>query len=180
MPAASEPPPPDELLVGLPRNLLDNACQKRIARVAVTALLPGKKSSGFVFTHATRSGSVTLWILAQAGTPAANRSRASSQARTIRVSSTIPDFLNGSVITIKRDAGCTPRIARLLFAAGSTPLRKYQRVTAARPGGMGENEAARFLPGSKSSYSNTGYAFLACIIEQVSGKPYEQFLAEEV
>ena len=37
-----------------------------------------------------------------------------------------------------------------------------------------------FFPGSKSSYSNTGYAFLAYIIEQVSGKPYEQFLAEEV
>ena len=37
-----------------------------------------------------------------------------------------------------------------------------------------------FLPGSKSSYSNTGYAFLAYIIERVSDKPYEQFLAEEI
>ena len=37
-----------------------------------------------------------------------------------------------------------------------------------------------FLPGSKSSYSNTGYAFLAYIIEQVSGKSYEQFLTDEI
>jgi CubicO group peptidase (beta-lactamase class C family) len=37
-----------------------------------------------------------------------------------------------------------------------------------------------FLPGSKSSYSNTGYGFLGYIIERVSGKPYDQFITEEI
>jgi CubicO group peptidase (beta-lactamase class C family) len=37
-----------------------------------------------------------------------------------------------------------------------------------------------FEPGTKNSYSDTGYAFLAYIIEKVSGKPYGQFVADEV
>lgn len=37
-----------------------------------------------------------------------------------------------------------------------------------------------FDPGTKSSYSDTGYAFLAYIIEKVSGKPYSQFIADEI
>ena len=37
-----------------------------------------------------------------------------------------------------------------------------------------------FEPGSKSRYSDTGYAFLAYIIERVSGKSYSQFIADEI
>jgi D-alanyl-D-alanine carboxypeptidase len=37
-----------------------------------------------------------------------------------------------------------------------------------------------FEPGTKGSYSDTGYAFLAYIIEKVSGKPYGQFIADEI
>ncbi|MCC6426181.1 MAG: beta-lactamase family protein [Phycisphaerales bacterium] len=38
----------------------------------------------------------------------------------------------------------------------------------------------RFAPGTKMEYSNVGYFLLAAIIEQVSGKSYEAFIAEEV
>jgi CubicO group peptidase (beta-lactamase class C family) len=37
-----------------------------------------------------------------------------------------------------------------------------------------------FEPGTKSSYTDTGYAFLAYIIEKVSGKSYGQFVADEI
>lgn len=38
----------------------------------------------------------------------------------------------------------------------------------------------RFLPGEWQRYSNLGYLLLSDIIEKVSGKPYEQFISEEV
>jgi CubicO group peptidase (beta-lactamase class C family) len=37
-----------------------------------------------------------------------------------------------------------------------------------------------FEPGSKFSYSNSGYLLLGYIIEQVSGKTYEQFIRENI
>lgn len=38
----------------------------------------------------------------------------------------------------------------------------------------------RFMPGEWEKYSNFGYLLLSEIIEKVSGKPYEQFICEEV
>lgn len=38
----------------------------------------------------------------------------------------------------------------------------------------------RFMPGEWEKYSNFGYLLLSEIIEKVSGKPYEQFIREEV
>lgn len=38
----------------------------------------------------------------------------------------------------------------------------------------------RYLPGSVHKYSNFGYILLSEIIEKVSGKPYEQFMKEDV
>ena len=37
-----------------------------------------------------------------------------------------------------------------------------------------------FEPGSKYSYNNSGYFLLGAIIEQVTGKPYEQVLKENI
>lgn len=38
----------------------------------------------------------------------------------------------------------------------------------------------RFMPGTWQRYSNFGYLLLSRIIEEVSGKPYEQFIKEDV
>lgn len=38
----------------------------------------------------------------------------------------------------------------------------------------------RYIPGSVHKYSNFGYILLSEIIERVSGKPYEQFMKEDV
>ena len=42
------------------------------------------------------------------------------------------------------------------------------------------DSALDFDPGSKFSYSNSGYFVLGAIIEQVTGKPYEQVLHENI
>ena len=42
------------------------------------------------------------------------------------------------------------------------------------------NRPIRFEPGSWQRYSNFGYLLLSDIIEKVSGKPYEQFIREDV
>jgi CubicO group peptidase (beta-lactamase class C family) len=43
-----------------------------------------------------------------------------------------------------------------------------------------QQSAAKFPPGSKWDYSNSGYATLAMIVEKVSGKPFGQFLQERI
>jgi CubicO group peptidase (beta-lactamase class C family) len=43
-----------------------------------------------------------------------------------------------------------------------------------------ESKPLDFAPGAKWSYSNSGYAILGSIIEQVSGESYSQFLQQEI
>jgi CubicO group peptidase (beta-lactamase class C family) len=42
------------------------------------------------------------------------------------------------------------------------------------------DEKMDFHPGTRFSYSNTGYVILGQIIERASGQPWEQFLAEQI
>ena len=91
----------------------------------------------------------------------------------------IPDFLNGERITIEQMLTHTSGLLDF-YSLPEYPLRKYQKVTLPDLVAWVKTKPLDFFPGSKSSYSNTGYAFLAYIIEQVSGKPYEQFLTEEI
>jgi CubicO group peptidase (beta-lactamase class C family) len=43
-----------------------------------------------------------------------------------------------------------------------------------------KTDSTYFKPGSKHQYSNTGYAILAMIIEKIYGKPYRDFLRENI
>ena len=43
-----------------------------------------------------------------------------------------------------------------------------------------QQSAGKFPPGSKWEYSNSGYAVLAMIVEEVSGKPFGEFLRERI
>jgi len=91
----------------------------------------------------------------------------------------IPGYLNGDRITIEE---------MLLHSSGlpdyySLPdyaTKKYERMTLPDLIAWVKNKPLDFLPGSKSSYSNTGYGFLAYILEQVSGKPYDEFIDDEI
>jgi CubicO group peptidase (beta-lactamase class C family) len=91
----------------------------------------------------------------------------------------VPDFLNGERITIEQMLAHSSGLPDY-YSLPEYPAKKYQRVTLPELIAWVKTKPLDFLPGSKSSYSNTGYGFLAYIIEQVSGKSYEQFLAEEV
>lgn len=91
----------------------------------------------------------------------------------------VPGYLNGDRITIEE---------MLMHSSGlpdyySLPeyaTKKYDRVTLPDLIAWVKNKPLDFLPGSKSSYSNTGYGFLAYVIEQVSGKPYDEFVDNEL
>jgi CubicO group peptidase (beta-lactamase class C family) len=91
----------------------------------------------------------------------------------------VPDFLNGERITIEQMLAHSSGLPDY-YSLPEYATRKYQRVTLSDLIGWVKTKPLDFLPGSKNSYSNTGYGFLAYIIEQVSEKPYEQFLADEI
>lgn len=91
----------------------------------------------------------------------------------------IPDFPNGDKITV----------LELLEHSSGIPsydaIPEYEDLKA-KPVHLDDliaimrKKPLDFEPGSKSSYSNTGYAFLAYIIEKVSGKSYSEFIADEI
>jgi CubicO group peptidase (beta-lactamase class C family) len=91
----------------------------------------------------------------------------------------IPDFLNGERITIEHMLTHTSGLPDF-YSLPEYPTRKYQKVTLPDLVAWVKTKPLDFLPGSKSSYSNTGYAFLAYVVEQVSGRPYDEYLAEEI
>jgi CubicO group peptidase (beta-lactamase class C family) len=91
----------------------------------------------------------------------------------------VPDFLNGERITIEQMLAHSSGLPDY-YSLPEYASKKYQRVTLPDLIAWVKTQPLDFLPGSKSSYSNTGYGFLAYIIERVSGKSYDQFLAEEI
>ena len=91
----------------------------------------------------------------------------------------VPGYLNGDRITIEQMLTHSSGLPDF-YSLPEYPAKKYQRVSLADLIGWVKTKPLDFLPGSKTSYSNTGYAFLAYIIEQVSGEPYEQFIGEEL
>ncbi len=43
-----------------------------------------------------------------------------------------------------------------------------------------KTDSTYFVPGSKHQYSNTGYALLSLIVEKISGKPFRDYLNENI
>jgi CubicO group peptidase (beta-lactamase class C family) len=77
----------------------------------------------------------------------------------------------------------------------SITIRQLLDHTAGLPIGVGPDDAAatldtwrarlfatplEFAPGASRRYSNAGYSLLAAVIEQVSGMPYERFIAQRI
>jgi len=90
----------------------------------------------------------------------------------------IPDYLNGDRITIEQMLTHSSGLPDF-YSLPEYPAKKFQRVTLSDLIAWVKTKPLDFLPGSKNSYSNTGYGFLAYIIEQASGETYDQFITEE-
>lgn len=91
----------------------------------------------------------------------------------------VPDFLNGERITVEQLLMHSSGLPDF-YSLPEYPIKKYQRVTLPDLVAWVKTKPLDFLPGSKSSYSNTGYGFLAYIVEQVSGKTYEEYVGEAI
>lgn len=91
----------------------------------------------------------------------------------------VPEYLNGDRITIEQMLTHSSGLPDF-YSLPEYSAKKYQRVTLPDLIAWLKTKPLDFLPGSKNGYSNTGYAFLAYIIEQVSGESYEQFISEEI
>lgn len=98
---------------------------------------------------------------------------------TDKLSQYISDFPNGDKITIldllNHSSGIPSYYAIPEYEALKTKPVGFDDLIA-----IMRKKPLDFEPGTKSSYSDTGYAFLAYIIEKVSGKPYGQFIADEI
>jgi CubicO group peptidase (beta-lactamase class C family) len=91
----------------------------------------------------------------------------------------LPDYLNGDRITIDQMLSHSSGLPDY-YSLPEYSTKKYQRVTLPDLIAWVKTKPLDFLPGSKNTYSNTGYGFLAYIIEQASGKRYDQFIADEI
>jgi len=91
----------------------------------------------------------------------------------------VPGYLNGDRITIEQMLLHSSGLPDF-YSLSEYPAKKYQRVTLPDLIAWVKTKPLDFLPGSKNGYSNTGYGFLAYIVEQVSGQPYEQFISDEI
>jgi CubicO group peptidase (beta-lactamase class C family) len=91
----------------------------------------------------------------------------------------LPDYLNGEKITVEQMLAHRSGLPDY-YSLPEYATKKSQRVMLPDLIAWVKTKPLDFLPGSEFRYSNTGYAFLAYIVEQVSGKRYEEFVAEEL
>jgi CubicO group peptidase (beta-lactamase class C family) len=91
----------------------------------------------------------------------------------------LPDYLNGDKITVEQMLTHRSGLPDF-YALPEYPTKKFQHIGFPELIAWVKTKPLDFLPGSESRYSNTGYAFLAYIVQQASGKSYEQFVAEEL
>lgn len=89
----------------------------------------------------------------------------------------LPDFPNGNRITIRHllthTSGVYEPFRNPVFIENLSSLKKYSNTEKVN---YFINEPLDFEPGSKFSYSNSGYVLLGVIIEKITGKSYEECL----
>ncbi|HYE54134.1 MAG TPA: serine hydrolase [Chitinophagaceae bacterium] len=90
----------------------------------------------------------------------------------------IPDYPLGDKITIHHLLTHTSGIFNYTADARFMNVESARPVALEKLIGLFKNKPLDFEPGTQYRYSNSGYILLGYIIQQVSGKPYEQFLHE--
>lgn len=92
----------------------------------------------------------------------------------------LPDFpTRGKRITIEQLLTHTSGI-KSVTGMPSWPAHMREDWTLAQLIAFFQNEPFDFEPGTKWKYNNSGYHLLGAIIEKVSGKKYEDFVAEAI
>lgn len=98
---------------------------------------------------------------------------------TDKISKYIPDFPNADNITIHHLLTHTSGIKDYTKMKSIWEISK-KKMSPKELIDFFKNEEVDFKPGEKFSYNNSGYIVLGYIIEQVSGKSYEEFVEEEI
>lgn len=96
-----------------------------------------------------------------------------------KLSKYIPDYPNGDKITlynlITHTSGITNVTSLPFFDSVKVMPHTYEQLIS-----YFKNKPLEFEPGTKMSYSNSGYVLLSYIIEKASGKPYGEFMQEAI
>ncbi|OJJ17289.1 hypothetical protein BKI52_31810 [marine bacterium AO1-C] len=91
----------------------------------------------------------------------------------------LPDFPKGEQITIRHLLTHSAGVPDF-YALPEYEKLKTQPMTIQQWIELVKTKPLDFAPGTQNSYSNTGYALLAKVIEKVSNKPYQVFLKERI
>ena len=94
-----------------------------------------------------------------------------------------PDFPYGHNVTIRRILNHTsglPDYEELMEHAGKKWTAEDQITDAEVYDLLRQAPGPKFTPGTKWSYSNSGYVILGLIVAKISGKPFDEFLAERI
>ena len=92
----------------------------------------------------------------------------------------IPDYpTNGNKITIHHLLTHTSGIKDYTRIKGLNAIAQKD-LTPSELIDFSKNEPIDFVPGEKYEYNNSGYVILGYIIEKVSGKPYANFVEEQI
>ncbi len=93
----------------------------------------------------------------------------------------LPDFDNERIrneVTIRQLLNHSAGLGNYLQTTMHAPPNAYVEVSDYLP--VIENESLRFAPGSRFSYSNSGFMLLGAIIEVVTGRSYDQYVQDEI
>lgn len=94
-----------------------------------------------------------------------------------------PDFLYGHNVTVRRILNHTSGLRdyeELMEHANKRWSAEDQITDADVYDLLRQAPGPKFPPGTKWSYSNSGYVMLGLIVAKVSGKPFDEFLAERI
>ena len=94
-----------------------------------------------------------------------------------------PDFPYGHRVTIRHILNHTsglPDYEELMEHAGKKWTADHQITDAEVYELLKSAQKLNFQPGTKWSYSNSGYVMLGIIVSKVSGKPFDKFLSERI
>ncbi len=95
------------------------------------------------------------------------------------ISTFIPDYPNGDIITIHHLLTHTSGILELLDIDGFEDIKR-DPSTPGKTIELFKNEPLIFEPGTQHKYSNSNYVLLSNIIELITGKSYEDFVMENI